>query len=118
MSEQKKKLADELIEVVKGKINEIADVNEGWGKALNIAFKDIGVGYWLKFAMAGHVEKLEKRPISEISLKDAEATSTFSSVDVFKGMLEGEIQPLTALSMGQLVVDGKMDAMMKLANAM
>jgi len=111
---EKQKTAEELIKTIVTKLNEIADVNEGWGKAVQFSFSDINVGYYLKLAMNGTVEKCDKKPASEMRVEDAEGT-VILDVDTLKGILDKTVDPMEALGKGLLRIEGKMDALMKLA---
>jgi putative sterol carrier protein len=116
MSEEKKKIADDVMKHMEKVLNENKDLNEGWGKSDQVIFTDIETGYWIKFAMDGSVEKMVKKPASEIKLEDAEATVS-CTVDVIKDVMDGKTNAMEAMGEGKFKIDGPLAALMKLGPA-
>lgn len=116
MAEDKEKVADELMKVFEKRLNETPELAEGWGKAAQCVFTDIGIGYRFKFAMDGTIEKIEKKPASEIKPEDAEAT-IHCKLDTLKDVVDGKLNAMEAMGMGLFRIEGKMEALMKLAPA-
>ena len=116
MSIEKKKIADDIMKHMEKKLNENKDLAEGWGKTIQTVFTDIETGYRMKFAMDGSIEKIEKKPASEIKLEDAEAT-VYCTVDDLKDIIDGKVNAMDAMGAGKFRIEGKMDALMKLAPA-
>jgi putative sterol carrier protein len=114
--EEKRKIADEIIKELEKRLNENKDLAEGWGKAIQLVFTDIETGYRMKFAMDGTIEKIEKKPASEIKLEDAEATSYCAVYDL-KEIFDGKVSAMEAMGSGKFRIEGKMDALLKLAPA-
>jgi putative sterol carrier protein len=115
--EEKKKIADDIMNELAKKLNESKDLTEGWGKAIQIVFTDIETGYNVKFAMDGSIEKTEKKPLSAIKPEDAEATC-YCTVDDLKDIIDGKVSAMEAMGSGKFRIEGKLDALMKLAPAM
>jgi putative sterol carrier protein len=112
MAEDREKLGEDLIKELTKRINDNADLIAGWGKAFQIVFTDINVGYWIKVSMDGTVEKVEK------AIKKEEAVATISqATETLKGMFDGKISGMEAMSTGLVKVEGPMDALIKLAPA-
>jgi hypothetical protein len=51
MTESKEKLAEEVINTMTKTIIDNDPVIENWGKAFQVVFNHIYVGYWIKLAM-------------------------------------------------------------------
>lgn len=113
---EKIKMADDLMKVFEKRLNETPELAEGWGKAVQCVFTDIGLGYRFKFAMNGTIEKIEKKPASEIKLADAEAT-IYCLLDTLKEVVDGKLNAMEAMGRGLFKVEGKLEALMKLAPA-
>lgn len=116
MAEDREKVADELMKVFEKRLNETPELAEGWGKAAQCVFTDIGIGYRFKFAMDGTIEKIEKKTASEIKPEDAEAT-IHCKLDTLKDVVDGKLNAMEAMGMGLFRIEGKMEALMKLAPA-
>ncbi|MEM3704151.1 MAG: SCP2 sterol-binding domain-containing protein [Candidatus Bathyarchaeia archaeon] len=113
--EDKKALAENIMKEIQRRLNEVKELNAGWGKAVQQVFQDIGIAYRIKFAMDGTAE-IEKKPASEIKLKDAEAT-VFCNVEDLQKILEGKLNAMEAMSSGVFKIEGSLDALLKLAPA-
>jgi len=116
MSEEKKKIADDVMKEMEKKLNENKDLNEGWGKTVQVIYTDIETGYQVKYAMDGSVEKVEKKPASECKLEDAEAT-VFCTVDDIKDIIDGKTNAMEAMGTGKFRIEGPLTALMKLGPA-
>lgn len=116
MSEETKKIAEDIIKNTEKILNENKDLNEDWGKSVQMVFKDIETGYRFTFAMDGTIGKIEKKPSSEIKLEDAEAT-VFCTVGDLKDIIDGKLNAMEAMGAGKFKIEGKLDALMKLAPA-
>ncbi len=106
----KEKMAAELMNEMVKRINDSAEMMADWGKAFQMVFTDINTGYWLKVAMNGKVEKLEK----VIKDKTESAAVISCSVNTFKGLMNKTIGAQSALGSGELKVDGPMSELLKL----
>jgi putative sterol carrier protein len=114
--EEKKKLANDLIDEVTKRINANPEKSKGWGKALKLIFKDIDMAYWLKLSMDGTVETVEKGSITQLETKESVATLNMTT-DTFQGVLNGSISPVGAFLKGAIKIQGSIDALLKLASA-
>ncbi len=114
MAQSKEKLAEDVINTITKTINDNYEVMENWGKAFQMVFNDINVGYWIKVAIDGHVEKVEKGSESALKTKEAVVTMHFDTAGTLKGLLEKTISAQTAMSQGQLKVDGPISELIKL----
>ncbi len=109
MTESKQKLAEELINRLIEKINYNAILFEGWGKAFQIMFTDINVGYWIKVAMDGNVEKTEN------AIKKNEAVATiYWTTDTMRDVFDKKIGPMEAMNTGAIRIDGALTELLKL----
>ena len=109
MTESEERQAEELIKTVTKKINANAERIKGWGKAFQIVFRDISVGYWIRVSMDGTVEKVEKA----IKKKESVATIT-TTTNTLQGILDREISPISAMLSSQIQIEGTIETLMKL----
>jgi len=116
VAQDKEEVADELMKIFERRLNEAPELAEGWGKAAQCVFTDIGIGYRFKFAMNGTIEKIEKKPASQIKPEDAEAT-IHCKLDTLKDVVDGKLNAMEAMGMGLFKIEGKLEALMKLAPA-
>jgi putative sterol carrier protein len=116
MGEDMKKIADDMMKDIEKKLNTIKNVNAGWGKILQVNFTDIDVGYIMKFAMDGTVEKITKVPASELKAEEAEVTLRVNVQDL-KDIMDHKITGAEAMADGLFQFDGNMMALQKLTPA-
>lgn len=112
--EEKRRLADDLVQDITKRIDDNAEKTKGWGKAIKLVFTDIDVAYWMKFSMDGTVETVEKGNSNLPQTKESVATLNMST-DTLKGLLNGSISPVGAFLRGTIKIQGSIDALMKLA---
>ncbi len=113
---EKKKIAEDIMKEMEKKLNENKDLNEGWGKSVQVMYTDIETAYLIKFAMDGSVEKVEKKTASEFKLEDGQAT-VFCAVDDIKDIIDGKTSAMEAMGTGKFRIEGPIDALMKLGPA-
>jgi len=116
MSEEKKKIAEDIMMKMEKRLNENKDLNEGWGKSVQVIYTDIETGYQIKFAMDGSVERVERKAASECKPEDAQATF-FGAVDHIKYIIDGKISAMEALGTGKFRIEGPLEALKKLGPA-
>ncbi len=109
MSENKEKLAEDLVKEMTKRINENAEMLENWGKTFQLVFSDINVGYLFTITMKGEVGKVEKA----IRKEDAIVTLT-QSTDTLKDIFDGKLTPIAAAQMGKVTIDGPLMELAKL----
>ena len=114
MSDELEKEAADIINQMETKLNQAKDSNKGWGKTINIIFSDIETGYAMKFAMDGSIEKIEKKPASELKIEGDALTNAFGDVEDIKQCVIGYISPMDAYIAGMLKVEGDFKALEKL----
>lgn len=115
MSEEKRKSADSMMKEMEKRLNENKDLNENWGKSIQVIYTDIETCYNLKFAMDGSVQ-IEKKPVSSIKLEDA-AASIYCTVDDIRDIIDGKMSAIEAMSSGKFRIEGPLEALMKLSPA-
>jgi len=115
MAQDKKREADEIMDLAKERLNKNKEATKGWGKTLHLIFTDIDTGYRLRFAMDG-ICTVEKEEASKMKAADAEATVT-TNVDTLKGIIEGTSSPILAMMGGKIKIGGDMGALLKLMPA-
>jgi alkyl sulfatase BDS1-like metallo-beta-lactamase superfamily hydrolase len=111
------KIADDMIAELEKKFNAMKDSKAGLSKAVGIVFPDIETGYIIKFALDGSVEKVAKKPASEVKPDDADVTV---SVDVpnLRTVLNGILSPNDAANMGIFRIEGDRVCLTRLLSAM
>ena len=114
MSAQEK--ADALIKTLEEKINAKPEGSKNWGGSIIINFNDAEEVYWIKIAMDGKVEKIEKGYLKVLQKKGAKAT-IITTTDTVSSVYEGIIDGMSAMMSGAIKVDGALDAVMKLSAA-
>lgn len=85
--------------------------------ALNAKMDGAGFDGTAKFEIEGEGSILIDGDGARASDEDAEVTLT-ASTDVFKAILDGEMNPTTAFMTGKLSVDGDMGQAMKLSGVL
>jgi putative sterol carrier protein len=85
--------------------------------ALNAKMDGAGFDGVAKFAIEGEGSILIDADGARASDDDADVTLT-ASTDVFKAILDGEMNPTTAFMTGKLAVDGDMGQAMKLSGVL
>ncbi len=108
--------ADDMIKLIETRLNKAKGLNSNWGKTINLVFLDIDTGYAIKFAMDGSIEKIEKKPASEIKKENAEVTLS-GQVDDLKQVVDGNITGNDAMTAGMFKIDGDGMALMKMMPA-
>ncbi len=116
MSQDKEQFGDEVMNLVVKKLNDKKYNAEGWGQTIQLVFNDIAKCYKMKFAMDGAVS-IEKIPAAQMKEADAISTVTFDKVETWKGVVDGEINPMDAIDSGSMVLGGDMNALYKLMPA-
>ena len=91
-------------------------VNEAVAQ-LNAKMGGAGFDGTAKFAIEGEGSIIIDSDGARASDDDADATLT-ASTDVFKSILDGEMNPTTAFMTGKLTVDGDMGQAMKLSGVL
>jgi hypothetical protein len=117
MSEEKEKIAEDSVNILIGRLKKHPETLKGWGKAFRIGFEDIGMGWWIKIAMDGSIEKVESGPWKKIKTKEA-VSSLITTADTLAGVLAGEINSQSAAASGAVKVEGSYEGIMKIAPAM
>jgi putative sterol carrier protein len=108
--------AEAIMKTITDKLNAKPEAAKNWGQSMNLVFSDVGYGYWIKFAMDGTVERVEKGNALALKKKGAVATVT-TTTDTLQAILDGIIQAMSAMYSGAIKVDGPIDAVMKLSPA-
>ena len=114
MSDDLNKIAEDIIKTMEKRLNEAKAKNANWGKTINIIFPDIEIGYALKFAMDGSIEKIKKKPASEIKVEGDAVTSAIGNVQDLKDVIDGKYSPMDAGMAGMFKVEGDFAALNRL----
>lgn len=114
MSEEMKKLAEEVMAEFAKRINEHSSELKDWGNAFRLYFVDADIAYWIKLSMEGKVENIEKGGMNLIKKKKALATVNLKAVTL-KNVFDGVDNIMGAAHGGRLQIEGSTDALMKLA---
>jgi putative sterol carrier protein len=85
--------------------------------ALNAKMDGAGFDGTAKFAIEGEGSIIIDQNGARASDEDADVTLT-ATTDVFKAILDGEMNPTTAFMTGKLSVDGDMGQAMKLSGVL
>lgn len=85
--------------------------------ALNAKMDGAGFDGTAKFAIEGEGSIIIDHSGARASDEDADVTLT-ATTDVFKAILDGEMNPTTAFMTGKLSVDGDMGQAMKLSGVL
>jgi putative sterol carrier protein len=104
----KNKQALDIVNVVVGKINSCAELNEGWGKTLQLWFTDMNVGYCINVAMEGNVKNVEK-----VSAKQKKEVTFSMPVQTFVDIVNKVTSSKEAMNSGKLEVDGAVPDLIK-----
>lgn len=115
--EEKEKIAEDSVNVLIDRLKKDPESLKDWGKAFRIGFEDVGLGWWIKIAMDGSVEKVEKGPWKKIRAKEA-VSSLVTTADTLAGVLAGEIDGQSAAASGAVKVEGSYEGIMKIAPAL
>ena len=92
------------------KANEVCpDVAQGWAGTIQFIVPDLGIGWFLKFNMAGTVESWDEK----IDEENAEGVLECNS-DIFVDIWEKKIGGMEALALGKLTVRKSLESLMKL----
>jgi hypothetical protein len=110
MSEDLKKVADEIIQLWKKKLDDAKAGNANWGKTIIVIFPDIETGYALKFATDGTVET-QKKPASECKIEGDAVVNAIGNVLDVKDVSDGKWSPMDAYVGMMLKVDGAFGAL-------
>jgi hypothetical protein len=95
MSDDLNKIADEIIQLWKKKLNNAKSENANWGKTINVIFPDIETGYAIKFLLDGSVE-IEKKPASECKVEGDVVVNAIGNVLDVKEISDGNMSPYEA----------------------
>ncbi len=117
MSEDKEKIAEDSVNELISRLKKNTESLKDWGKAFRIGFEDIDMGWWIKIAMDGTVEKVEKGPWKKIRAKEA-VSSLVTTADTLSGVLSGEIDGQSAAASGAVKIEGSYDGIIKIAPAL
>ena len=108
--------ADSLVKTLTDKINAKSDAAKGFGEAIILNFTDAPEAYWIKLAMDGKVEKVEKAPNMDLQKKGAKATLT-TTTNIIDDVLSGKRSNQASILGGQIQISGSISALMKIAPA-
>ena len=97
--------AQELINTMVGKINDVPDLSVDWGQAVIFHFLDVDQAFRIKFAMDGKVEKVEKGALKLLLKKGVKATFSSTS-SVIESILDKTVDLRTVLASGAMKVEG------------
>jgi putative sterol carrier protein len=111
MSDDLKKIAEDMMKEIMKKLNTSKESNKDWGKTINIVFSDIDVGYSVKYAMDGSVE-CKKETV------DDAIVNMNVAVEDLKKVLEGEMSGMDAYNNGLFQVEGDLMSLQKLMPAL
>jgi putative sterol carrier protein len=111
---EKQKMAEEIVNRIIKNVDSKPGILAKWGKAWQMYFTDINVGYVLKMGMDGKVEKVDKA-----NKKSAAAvTMIFDTPDTLVKMMDKKLDNMTAMSTGKCKVEGPIPELMKISTAM
>jgi putative sterol carrier protein len=99
----------------------MASLEDVTNKLKGMVSEDTGLGNTLKFDLgddgAVYLDATQTPNVVTNDDKDAACTVKISSDD-FSALLEGDLDPMAAFSLGKLQVDGDMSVAMKLGNVL
>jgi putative sterol carrier protein len=99
----RKKLAEEATKAFVKKVNDSAELIEGWTKALQFVFTDPpNTGYWFRVELDGHVKNIENVIKSK---EDYDVCLIFKDPESLQGLLDKTVSPQAAMFEGKLKFD-------------
>jgi hypothetical protein len=103
--------AEEVFKAFVQRINENAELLEGWSKAIQIVFDDTKTGFWLKIGQNGSVEKTENGIKDK---KEYDFAMNFKSPAILSGILDQTNNAQNSFLAGDIKVDGSLNDLLKL----
>ncbi len=99
--------AEDVIKTIVKKINEKSDNIKEWNKAIQFAFSDVDITYWIKITN-GKVERVEK------AKRDDATVTVTCSVEILQKIVDNKLSSVQALITRKVKVDGPLKVIREL----